>query len=374
MDRRKNEDFIELIDILQSLHSQLRIIQTCGEDAISIDPGKQITYGITPPITQSAGHVADGDLNLNGISPLNGKVPVVQGVPISINVEWEIKDSNSKPLIEGEDFVAPNGLNCPQVNLIFKPVDIIEYTNSHAMLSNSLLTEYTLHANVTLITGDTFVKGEIPPATLSILPLTIPTMYTVFKNEHFTSMKYKQERSSKALIMVPTTSLIRSKEDVLKYIDILYKKAITLSFFSDFYLLKLSLETLHNVLSSQNELQIQVGNEFNLTEIFLEENDIGSDEYWADKIDSFIFIGPPKRTVICRNNQNVNDRDKGKFKVTIKTNYVLTRRLDNIKPETEPFNDELNVEINPENTFSNAIKVIQYVEENSARNMRERQL
>ncbi|HDR5270591.1 hypothetical protein E8M24_28210 [Bacillus thuringiensis] len=367
-----NGDIIELQDTLYSFLSQLRILQTSPFNitkSTNIEPGKLVSFSIFPYLSQNAGHIADASLNLTGISPLNGTIPVVQGIPISINVEWLFKDEQNNQLVEGQDFLALDGMNCLRGSFIFKPTCFIEHTNSPTMSSNNLPTHYTLHASVTLMAGDTFVTEELPPVSLSILPMSVPTIFTVFRNEHFARISAdSHEFKGKALVMVPPNSPFRSKEDLYKSIEDLIEKASALSAFNNFSLFGLGLEILYNALNSQYDIHIRIETRINLNHVTLDIEPLEK-KSWGNKIESFIFIGPPNRSVLCQNNSRNNQEDTGKFTVTIdslnKNCYVLSRKLDSKKPETEPLNTELIVTRAPKDTFANNIEVIEFEETNA---------
>ncbi|PEC07529.1 hypothetical protein COM38_26890 [Bacillus toyonensis] len=367
-----NENIIELQDILCSFLSQLRILQTSPfnlTNSINIEPGKLVSFSLSPYLSQNAGHVAEANLNLTGISPLNGTIPVVQGIPISINVDWLLKDEHNIELVEGQDFLAADGMNCLRGSFIFKPTCFIEHTNSPTMSANNLPTYYTLHANVTLTAGDTIFSNELPPVSLSILPISVPTIFTAFNNEHFAQVSTdSDEDKGKALVVVPQNSPFRSKEDLNLGIRDLIEKVSALSVFSNFSLFGLGLEILNNALNSQYDVDFRVETLINLNHVTLTPMPLGNNIPWSNRVNSFIFIGPPNRSVLCHNGDQINHFEKGKFTVTIdleeKNCYVLSRKLKSKKPETEPLNNELIVNEAPQHTFSNSIDVIKFEEIN----------
>ncbi|XKK19178.1 hypothetical protein HFP67_23670 [Bacillus sp. CB102A.1] len=193
-------------------------------EGICVQPGKFISFGITPCFVPTSGIVEEinlQDINLNGsMSSLTGKIPVVQGIPISIEVKkWFIKQENGNDAIEGKHFLAPDGLNGFNASFIFIPSCFMELTNDPLMSLNNAPTRYKLFVEVTISAGA--IKTTQDPITLSlstdllVSPMAIPTIFTVYKNTHFASFAPYISGQGKALVMVPPNSLYAVKTSYL---------------------------------------------------------------------------------------------------------------------------------------------------------------
>src|SRR5205814_1720249 len=53
------------------------------------------------------------------IAELAGTVPIPVQVPVSVKVRWIVTDDQGQPLTEGTDYLAPDGLDVPVVQLVF---------------------------------------------------------------------------------------------------------------------------------------------------------------------------------------------------------------------------------------------------------------
>lgn len=375
---------MNLEDILFTISTQLRIIRKSPIDltqSTRVEPGKLISFGIAPELSPNFGMINQEkiDLEANGmLTFLKGPVPLVQGIPMSIEVRWEVQNQQEKEAIEGIDYLAPDGLDGTQASFIFIPTCVVEFTNDPRVLQETKIRKYTLIAHVTLKAGNVIKKRDeqvdviklaIP---LSILPLKVPTIFCAYRNQHFASVALNnwndgEESEGKALVLVPPNSSLRSKGDLIKIINDLKDKVSALSALPDFFLLNLSLDILYNSIQSQIEVQIRVGSKFNLDRISFGKQ---SRQCWDNKINSFIFIGPPNRSIQCSNYSTSKHlhEDKGEFNLTIDAHnvncYTLARRLDSKKPDTEPRNNELIVSIRPKNdiTFAEKLQSIEFLD------------
>ncbi|MCY8953215.1 hypothetical protein MOE39_05010 [Bacillus cereus] len=375
---------MEIRDVLNTIASQLRIVRTNPIDfsqSIRVEPGKLLSFGISSWLSQQSEIKDKGLIDLTGdpTSSLRGPIPLVQKIPISLEVTWSIQDERGNNTQEGDTFLAPDGLNGFQASFIFIPSCIVELTNDPHMLSTYSPKRYNLIANVILRAGkvvneegeeeEIVLQVNLPSVPILVLPMAVPTIFTVFSNRHFTTIEsdcyHSSERQGEVLVLVPPNSPLRSIENMLQLISNLKDKASALSTLPDFFLFKLGLETLYDALQSNCEIQFRVGIDFKLKCIQ------SCNQGWQDKINSFIFIGSPGQTIQCFNYDHPASTDKGMFTLTInslhKNCYALARKLDSANPDTEPFHNEIIVNTNPENsddTFSKHLHRIKFGEIN----------
>ncbi|OHY73337.1 hypothetical protein [Priestia aryabhattai] len=357
---------MEMGKILKSIHSQLKISQKCPvyhKQRNQINTGELISFYISPWLSHNAGFVEKGDIDVNAMSHITGKVPVVQGIPLSIEVEWIVKRADGSFAVEGVDYLAPNGLTNIDMSIVFIPTSFIELSSSPTMVRHNTPKEYSLHAKVKIMAGEEKTEGELLPIILPVLPMAIPTIFTAFSNQHFLQSQimdsdYSSEEDGRTLIMVPFDSPFRSKEDLLKIVNELKDRVATLSQLSDFFLLGLGLNMLYNALTSyhHDDVCFRVESSFDLNCVHC------GGQAWAGKTNSFILIGMPGYSVRCYNKHE--KPDEGTFVLQIaednSTCYALARKLDSKKPETEPYNNELDVEHTPKETFAQKIEWIDF--------------
>lgn len=359
---------ININDVLKVLLSDLRIMQTNFCKSSYINSGEIISLGIAPLNYQNIGLLDEFYVSLKGLSEIQGNVPVIQGIPLSLEISWEVKDENGDPAIEGIDYLAPNGLNCISASLVFIPKCFTELTSDPiaSLNTHAYAKRYDIVANVTMKVGPAYQEPlKLNPITLYVLPLSLPKVFTVFSNKHFAEIGMHAddslEHGGEALIMVPLNSPLRSKKDLLNNISELKSQIATLSSLLDFSLLGLGLNLLENALNSHSLTYFRIGSKFNLEKIRYEPSNSG----WCDVINSFIFMGPPGSAVKCYAIDN-EDSPLGMFSLQTdsqsSTCYALARDLQSKKPVTEPRNTELVVNSEPEDyeTFAQYLDVVEF--------------
>ncbi|MFA8330371.1 hypothetical protein [Burkholderia ubonensis] len=163
---------------------------------------------------------------------------------VRAEIGWQLTDAQGNRLIEGEDFVAPNGLGLPEVLLhippIFQPLDSFDPHDSHP-IARPVACTFRLSAYVTLSVTDrqvsrrlrplALVKSPLPGAAprplahardlvpsgnafgipLLVMPLLVPTLLALFSNEGFNPV---DPQPGRMLIVVPHGSPITSLEQL----------------------------------------------------------------------------------------------------------------------------------------------------------------
>ncbi|MGG8396779.1 hypothetical protein ACQ9BN_27350 [Bacillus cereus] len=354
---------ISIFEILQAQFSQLQILQNDKEliNNQRIQPGTRVSFCVFPKPSQNFGYIAPGDVNLTGMSTIEGAMPVVQGIPLTIEVEWEIKDAQGNLAIEGVDYLAPNGKKGVEISIIFIPRKFVELTSDSSAVKYQLPTTYSLKANIIIKAGngkENFVNGN-KEISLSVSPLEIPIIFAAYSNPDFTLHSELSGNSSEEegalLLFTPKNSIIRSTEDLLKNINELIDITSALISLPDFYLLNSGLCLLYNSILSQSHIQFRNRTNIDLNCIELPHTNIN----WTCRISSLILIGPPNCSVTCTN--DIADPREGEFTITTEplksTCYALIRILDNKIPISEPNTTCVKVHKEPPSgqTFNNNI-------------------
>ncbi|MEC4030270.1 hypothetical protein [Bacillus subtilis] len=353
---------MELPVILEALHSQLRIVNCKSEPINQVESGQVIALEISPWFSQYTTYIEKkGDVKLEGMSPMEGTIPVAQGVPLSIEVIWIVKDEQGNVAQEGIDYLPLGGLQGLNTSLVFIPKCFVEYTSDPSSIGNGSTKNYSIEAFVTIKAGNEKFAGNLPPVSFSVLPIFIPTVFAVCNEKYLSPIATGWDDAGRALIMVPPNSPVRSKDDLISIVKKLKEKINILSAISDFSFLKLGLDILYNILKNNKNIQFSVETKFKLNTIAIP--DPTGMKTWENTIRSFIFVGVPGSSVNCYINKN--NPDHGVLElllpITNRTCYALSRRLDSKKPDSEPFNSEITIKGRPIRTFEESIDYVEIV-------------
>lgn len=86
----------------------------------------------------------------------------------SISVTWRVRDEAGTDLVEGQDFLAPNGLTNPTLDIVFLPA-FAPFDGSVPPPAKRLLT-----ASVTLTAGTETFSRDVGPVMVSIPAIRFP--------------------------------------------------------------------------------------------------------------------------------------------------------------------------------------------------------
>lgn len=340
-------------------------MQNCKE-AINnqgIQPGKRVSFCISPKPFQNLGNIAPGEVELTAMSEIKGKMAVVQDIPITLDVEWEIEDAQGNTATEGIDYLAPNGKKGLEISLIFIPRKFVELTSDSSVIKYQLPTQYTLKANISSKAGENNVVSGIKKIALAVFPLAVPIIFSSYNNPDFTLFSEGvserggcSEYEGKLLIITPENSLIRSKEDLINILEELRNTISTLILLPDFFLFNLGLCLLYNSILSHKNIQFRNRTKVNLH--CIKSHDVWD---WDCQISSIILIGPPNCSVTCTN--EISNPKAGQFTISTEplksTCYALVRKLDSESPVSEPSSNCIKVDEKPRNnTFNNSISLL----------------
>ncbi len=406
--------------LLSDIASSLRIVGAPP----AAEPGVPLTLGLSPllgPIQLSSvvdklinlqlvdGKLAGeltGDLPVSGVGgivdrpldldlagdltgTLTGALPVatlVQAVP-RITIAWEVRDEANKLLRSEEHYVAPDGT----ANLFFNLLLLPEF--EQAGLTTPAAVKRIVSATVTLSSGtpnvvappapfsarakakklakrpvtalgdEVSVTLKVPGVTILMPVIPIPRMLVMAKDLNFhgpVAIILSQDSFAGS---VPTLlEMLRRIQSVLSLLTGVAKLAATLA----------GINALINMLEAPN-IGVGVaggGNKFNdLNDVDVDAgpwysrfNDIEAE----DTMSSFVYIGPPRKSVDLFVDQNCASGE-GQFRVTAGAALVaLSRSMHGSTPDLFPnmanglpFGASINV-IKPKGNFGNCISSVRF--------------
>jgi hypothetical protein len=294
---------------------------------------------------------------------------------VRADIRWQVTDSQGNELIEGEDFIAPNGLALPDVLIkippLFRELDAFDYPGSSANLQpiNPLATPsactFRLQVRVVLSVGDVFIDrvlsaapafsdpslstpptlrhpadlvpdGTAPGIPLIVLPLPVPTLVALFSNAEFNPT---DPSPAKLLVVVPHGSPITSLEQlnrILRKIDQVVSDLRQLPFFAASLL---GLDLVNDALSGQPGARLvsaQADNSYrDFTKVVYYSEPtrfwwikIGTqDVTFNDEAMSMVLLGMPGTQVSFFNQADIV-KDEGVWHVSVAGAVDFTRPLD----------------------------------------------
>lgn len=348
---------LDLLFITKEIRFNNRFVEPVLDSA-GLDP--KILNG--QPIAGIVGQIGSITDVPGTLGQVKGSLPIPVEVPVGIKVKWAVLDENGAELAQGTDFVAPDGLDSPEVSFIF-PLQIVELTS---LTSPPLPVTRFIRAKVTVSAGSTEIAINdpanpnnvtdvtLPDVPVIIAALPIPTLLAFFLHTNFAATDDDDEGA--VLIVVPANSPVRSFEQVQPLLNTLESTLSSLTSFANFASFLLGLHTLNSALAAQPHVQFRAADRINnFNDITLIQRGIFSNDTEAeDELSSLIFIGPPGKTVECFNARNTSSRE-GQFNLTIARRVVegveqigpelftLIRSLHTAIPVSEPTGQEINV-------------------------------
>jgi len=166
-----------------------------------------------PPIGAVGGSTLPTHSNVLGVLNQIFGVVALPKLKVRLRVSWRVvrtnANGNREAQTEGVDFVAPQGIASPNVTLILPPT----FREMNLDTIRSPATDLVcLYATVTLALGNRlFGPFDVGPARVILLPLLIPTLVALFRDENF-GVSY----GGAALIAVPSHSPISSAKTLFK--------------------------------------------------------------------------------------------------------------------------------------------------------------
>lgn len=276
------------------------------------------------------------------VGRLKGNFPVAiptEAVP-EMSVEWIVTDDAGNPLVEGSDFLAPNGLANPSLDIVFLPA----FERFDGAVPGT--TGRKITARVTLTAGGSSVPRDVGPVRVLIPVIPFPKVLALTLDSEFRGA---------ALIMVPSGSGVNSIDHLRTLLDTVRNAIAPVTSVARFAEMLTGINTLGGILNASN-IQFRRANQINnLNDITLiqrawYENDTEAE----DELSAFVYISPPPppRNVtdnvveIC-NARNLGSGE-GRFTVATGTSFVaLCRSLHTASPTVTPADAAVSVTNTP---------------------------
>jgi hypothetical protein len=267
------------------------------------------------PITAVTGTIS----GVQGIlGQISGTIPIPLQVPVSVTIMWSVQDSpqssDLKPqgntLTLGNDFFAPDGLQAPEISLVFN-APVVELTANMALQLKPLY----VHAQVVLSAqGVTTPAIDLPEVPLTIPALAIPTIAAFFDDANY--------NAHSVFVMVPANSPLKSVDDLNALLTPLQNQVSGLSQFASFANFLLGIQLLSTALAAQPHVQFRSEDaERDLENIvWVPGSTLGTDYDADDAFSSLIFMAAPSAAmpiVQLSNEDNLDFGDEGGFEVHV---------------------------------------------------------
>lgn len=343
---------LQLTEIVQQEVSlDLIAKQVVFTDTDFSDPGwlddPQIAK-ILPMFNLAAGAipVVDG----SGVPGLVGRLKGMLPVPVStemvptMTVQWLVTDDAGNTLVDGSDFLAPNGLANPTLAITFLPAFVPFDGTVPAAAAGRRLT-----ARVTLSAGAVQVSRDVGPIRIEIPALPFPRVLALTVGQDFTGA---------ALVMVPDAAGINSLDHIRSLLQPVRNAISTLTAIARLAEMLTGIDALTAILEATNvefRRRDRIDNLNNVTLIqrpWYEINDIEAE----DELSSFVYLAPPppresdENLVEMCNARNLSRRS-GRFTVATGSAFVaLCRNLHSATPAVTPADAVLTV-TDPPPTF-----------------------
>lgn len=272
------------------------------------------------------------------IGTLTGKLPVAVSAPLSITVSWKVQDGSGNNLVEGSDFLAPDGLEQQTLSIIFLPAfELFDGTTPQDAVRQLL-------ADVTLKSGSETWSGEIGPVRVVVPAIPFPQVLALTRHSDF---------DGAALIVVPGSSAISTINEIKTLLQPIRTVIGTLTSIARFAEMLTGIDMMTEILDATNivfrkEDRINNLNNIDLIKRPWYRNDIEAE----DELSSLAYLSPPPLEGSARKVELCNDRDlkagQGKFTVSTGSAFVaLCRSLHSKTPELITPSGDLTVNEEP---------------------------
>ncbi len=299
---------------------------------LDIIGGMPIT-GVTGPVSGVPGTLGQ----------LSGTIPIPLQVPVSVSISWSVRDTQQgadlKPaghaLTPGSDFLAPDGLQAPEITMVFN-APVVELTANMTLPVKT----YYVHAQVVLSAqGVTTPAIDLPEVPVTIPALAIPTVVAFFDAANF--------NSSAVFVMVPSTSRLKTIDDLNALLTPLQNQVSGLNQFANFANFLLGLQLLGAALAAQPHVQFRSADvEYSLEDIvWVPGSTLGTDYDADDAFSSMIFIAAPDAytpIVQLSNKDGLKFSEEGAFEVHVGSDMYAS--LSSFNGATE---SDLNASLQP---------------------------
>jgi len=305
-------------------------------------------------------------LDNSGAGGLIGKLKGTIALPVPVEaiprltVQWEVLDEFDNVLVEGNDFLAPAGLNNPTLDIVFLPAFALFDGNVPPPAIRKI------RANVTLTAGTETGAATVGPVAITIPAIPFPKVLALSLNTDF---------HGASLVMVPGSSAITTVNHIKTLLQPVRNVISTLTTVARFAEMLLGIDTLAGVLEETHIAFSKADSVSNLNDIDLitrpwyEFNDTEAE----DELSSFVYLSPPPQIESNANAVEMfNDRGfqagEGKCTVTTGTSFVaLCRSLHSKNPAVAPSSATLTVNNTPPggwfdaDSFGDALSSIRFL-------------
>jgi len=280
------------------------------------------------------------------IGKLKGTLPVAvpsEAAP-TLAVVWKIQDEANNDLVDGSDFLAPNGLTNPTLDVVFLPAFSPFDGSAPPPAKRKII------ASVTLTAGTATFSRDVGPVVVTIPSIPFPKVLALTRDTNF---------RGPALIMVPGSSAITTINHIKALLQPVRNVISALTTVARFAEMLLGIDTLASILDATNIAFSKADAVSNLNDIDLESGFFNDTEA-EDELSAFVYIGPPPPVESTENAVEMfNDRSfragEGKFTVTTGISFVaVCNNLHFKTPAVIPASATLTVNNTPPGGWFNA--------------------
>lgn len=258
------------------------------------------------------------------IGKLKGKLPIpvpTEAAP-SIAVTWRVQDGAGNNLAEGQEYLAPNGLANPTLDITFLPA-FVPFDGSAPPPAIRRLT-----ASVTLTAGSETWTGDVGPVTVTVPAIPFPRVLALTLHTNF---------QGAALIVVPGNSAVTTLNHIRQLLQPVRNVITTLTTVARFAEMLIGIDTLSSVLEASNIAFTKATSIGNVNDIDLMDG-FWNDTEAEDELSAFVYIGPPPPARNSNENAveffNARNQSTSEGKFTVKTGAAFVALCSNLHSKT----------------------------------------
>ncbi|HEX6084815.1 MAG TPA: hypothetical protein VF266_09845 [Thermoanaerobaculia bacterium] len=286
------------------------------EDAALVKVLPQFNLTTLPPSLDTSG-------TAGLIGKLKGKFPIA--VPTeeapSLSVTWQVRDEAGTVLVEGQDFLAPNGLTNPALDIVFLPA-FAPFDGSIPPPAKRLLT-----ASITLTAGAETFSRDVGPVTVTIPAIPFPKVLALTLHKNF---------QGAALVAVPGNSAITTVNHIKQLLQPVRNVINTLTTVARFAEMLIGIDTLSSVLEASNIAFTKANQIGDLNDIDLVGGTFNDTEA-EDELSAFVYVAPPpppESTQHAVELFNASRFRSGEGKMTVSTGIAFVAMCSDLHSKT----------------------------------------